>query len=94
METSLNAYVGQSVAAFVADHGDPTSSVKLSDSEQAFRWVITGQGVGAVIPIGGSLIVAPPGQRVCTVTLRARTQSPHPEQKDWIVQGWNWQGAC
>jgi hypothetical protein len=94
METSLNAYVGRSVAEFVADHGDPETSVKLSDHENAFRWVITGRGVGAVIPMGGSFIVAPPTQRVCTVTLKAATKSPSPELKDWIIQSWNWQGAC
>jgi hypothetical protein len=94
MESSLNAYMGRSVAEFVADHGDPTSMVKLTDKESAFRWVITGRGVGAVIPMGTSLIVAPPTQRVCTVSLRATTQSPSPELKDWIIQSWNWQGAC
>jgi hypothetical protein len=94
MESSLNAYVGRSVAEFVADNGDPTSTVKLSDNESAFRWVITGRGVGAVIPMGGSLIVASPTQRVCTVSLRATTQSSNPELKDWIIQSWNWQGAC
>jgi hypothetical protein len=94
MESSLNVYIGRSVAEFVADHGDPTSTVKLSDTEGAFRWVITGQGVGAVIPMGGSLVVAAPTQRVCTVSLRARTQSPNPELKDWIIESWNWQGAC
>jgi hypothetical protein len=86
MESSLNAYMGHSVAEFVADHGDPASAVKLSDNESAFRWVITGQGIGAVVPKGGSLIVAPPTQRVCTVTLKATTQSPNPELKDWIIQ--------
>jgi hypothetical protein len=94
METSLKAYLGRSVAEFVADHGDPTSAVKLSDHESAFRWVITGRGVGAIMPMGGSLIVAPPTQRVCTVVLRATTESPTPELKDWIIQSWNWQGAC
>lgn len=94
MESSLNSYMGGSVAAFVADHGDPTSTVKLSNDESAFRWVITGQGVGAVVPIGSSLIVAAPTQRVCTVTLRATTQTPSPELKDWIIQSWSWQGAC
>ena len=94
MESSLNPYMGRSVAEFAADHGYPTSTVSLSDDESSFRWVITGQGVGAVIPVGGSLIVAPPTQRVCTVSLRAKTQSPQPELKDWIIQSWNWQGAC
>ena len=86
--------MGRSVAEFVADHGDPTSTVELSDHERAFRWVITGRGIGAVIPVGGSLVVAPPTQRLCTVSLRASTQSPNPELKDWIIQNWNWQGAC
>lgn len=94
MKTSLNSYLGHSVAEFVADHGDPTSEVKLSDHESAFRRVITGRGVGAIIPMGGSLIVAPPTQRICTVVLRATTQSPNPELKDWMIQSWNWQGAC
>lgn len=94
MATSLNSYIGHSVAEFVADHGDPTSTVKLAENESAFRWVITGRGVGAIIPMGGSLVVAPPTQRVCTVVLKAATQSPTPELKDWIIQGWNWQGAC
>jgi hypothetical protein len=94
MQTALNVYVGHSVADFVADHGYPTSTVKLSDTENAFRWVITGQGIGAVIPMGGSLVVSPPTQRVCTVTLRATTRSPNPELKDWIIQSWSWQGVC
>jgi hypothetical protein len=71
MQSALDAYKGRSVAAFVADHGEPTSSVRLSDNESSFRWVITGSSVGAVIPMGGSLIVAPAGQRVCTVVLTA-----------------------
>jgi len=94
MESSLNTYLGRSVAEFAADHGYPTSIVKLSDNERSFRWVITGQGVGAVIPVGGSLLVAPPTQRVCNVSVRAASQSPAPELKDWIIRSWNWQGAC
>jgi hypothetical protein len=43
MGSSLNAYMSRSVADFAADHGDPTSTVKLSDNESAFRWVITGR---------------------------------------------------
>jgi hypothetical protein len=81
MESALNAYIGRSVAEFAADHGDPTSVVKLSDTETAFRWVITGQGRRR-------------SHTTCTVSLRATAEAPNPELKDWIIQGWNWQGAC
>ena len=94
MEQSLNSYIGGSVADFAADHGYPSSTVKVADNEAAFRWVITGQGPGAIVPVGGSLIVAPPSPRVCTVQLRATTSSPSPDLKDWVIRSWRWQGAC
>ena len=94
METALNPYLGQLIAAFLADHGDFSSTVKLSDTESAFRWVIMGQGIGAVIPVGGSLSVAPPTQRVSTVTFEATTQSSLPEPKGWTTQGWIGRGPA
>jgi hypothetical protein len=94
MTAALDAYIGESVASYLADHGEPASSVKLGDHESAFRWVITGQGAGGVVPIGSSLIVVPPRQLVCTVSLTATTTAAAPEYKDWIVTSYKWQGAC
>ena len=94
MSGALDAYVGGSIASYVADHGEPTSSVKLGDHESAFRWVITGQGAGGVVPIGSSLVVVPPRELVCTVSLTATTTAAVPEYKDWIVTSYKWQGAC
>jgi hypothetical protein len=94
MTNALDQYLGQSIAEFAAMRGDPTSTVKTGDNEAAFRWVITGQGVGGIVPIGSSLIVVPAGQRVCTVVLSASTKSRNPELKDWIITKWQWQGAC
>jgi hypothetical protein len=71
MTKALDDLVGQSVADFVAERGDPTSSVKLGEGESAFRWVLTGQGAGAVVPMSGAMIVVSPRELVCTVTLRA-----------------------
>jgi hypothetical protein len=95
MEKVLNSYTGRSIAEFVADRGAPTSAVKLSDHEAAFRWVITGTNPGGVVAGGGSLIVIPARQQECDVTLRAVTQSSgQVAWKDWIIQSWNWRGAC
>lgn len=94
MAAALDPFIGQSVASFVAERGDPTSSVKLAESESAFRWVMTGQGAGAVVPLSGSFVVVPPRQLVCTVTLTATTTAATPEFKDWIIKGYRWEGAC
>lgn len=94
MSGALDPYMGQSIATFVAERGEPTSSVKLGDHESAFRWVLTGKGAGAVVPIGGALIAVPPRELVCTISMTATTTAAVPEYKDWIVTGYKWQGAC
>ena len=94
MTKALDRWIGQSVASFVAERGDPTSSVKLAERENAFRWVLTGQGAGGVVPIGDSMIIVPPRRLICTVTLTATTGAKNPELKDWIITKYSWQGAC
>ncbi len=95
MSNALDAYVGRTVADFAADHGDPTSTVVTGDQKAAFRWVITGPGVGAVVPVGSALMVMPSGQRQCTVVLDATTTNTgQPALKDWIIENGRWNGAC
>lgn len=94
MKNQLDPVVGDSIASFIALHGDPSTFVKTGDSQAAFRWVITGPGIGGVVPIGTSAIVVPAGQRACVVVLNASTKSATPEFKDWIIDSWQWQGAC
>lgn len=96
MADALDPYIGESVASYVADRGDPTSSVSLGDRKYAFRWVTSGEGAGAVVPIASSLVVVPPRQLTCTVTLMAATtsQATSPEFKDWIITGFRWEGGC
>ena len=94
MKHALSAYIGTSVANFMAEHGSPTSSVELGPGLKAFRWVIAGRGAGGVVPVGGALVVVPPRQLVCTVTLTATTSAKSPAYWNWIITGYSWQGSC
>ncbi len=96
MAQALDPYIDETVASYVADHGDPTSSVKLDDQTSAFRWVLSGTGAGALVPIAGSLVVVPPRQLVCTVTLTATKPLglANAEFKDWTITNYRWEGAC
>jgi hypothetical protein len=90
---SPDAYVGRSVAAYVADHGSPDTSRRLADRQATFQWVTSYDvrpALGEGVLIGG----APSAQITCTVTLTASTQSPDPDPKDWIIQGVGRQGIC
>jgi hypothetical protein len=94
---STGSYVGRPVADYVADHGTPDSTIPLTDSKSLFRWDLgvqaMGPAIGTGVTSGGG---APPSSTptVCSVTLSASTQSPKPQLKDWIVQGFERQGVC
>jgi hypothetical protein len=94
MKRLLDGAVGHSVAEYVAYKGYPTDSVDLSKTEKSFRWVMRATGNGAVVPIGGSFIVAPPRELVCTVILRAYSDAQNPTLADWKIMGWDWNGNC
>jgi hypothetical protein len=50
------------------------------------RRVITGAGVGPVVPVGSALMVVPAGNRQCTVVLDATTTTAgHPALKDGTI---------
>ena len=94
MANSLRPWVGQSVASFVAQRGYPSSSVKIAGHTTAFRWVLTGQSAGAIMPIGAMIAVAPPHQVQCTVVMTASSKIPNPELKDYVITSYSWNGAC
>jgi hypothetical protein len=94
MTKALDNLQGQSIADFVAEHGDPDTLVKTGDRETAFRWVITGESVGGAVPLNGALIVVRPHELTCTIVLKAVTTAKAPELKDWTITGGSWQGAC
>ena len=94
METALTPWIGQSVASYVAVHGDPTTSVALNEHTTAFRWVMTGSSTGAVIPVMGTLMVVPPRQLQCMVAFQATTSAKTPQLKDFTITKYTWEGVC
>ncbi len=94
MKQALDPAIGNTVALYAAERGLPTDSVKLAENQGSFRWVWTRQGNGALIPVGGTVVVAPPQQQSCTVILLAHTAVAKPELRDWIVDGYRWSGFC
>jgi hypothetical protein len=52
MAEALKPWLGKSVASYVAIKGDPTSSVKLADRQNAFRRVLTGEGAPGYVCTG------------------------------------------
>lgn len=74
-ESDLAAWIGKPVAAYAAINGAPTSSIAVDDKVTAFRWVTNGTSVGAVVPVGSNVIVAPPRTVECTVVFYAAPRS-------------------
>jgi hypothetical protein len=94
MRDALTPYIGRSIADYVVDRGPPTTTVDLGGNKRAFRWQITGQTAGAVVPISGALIAVPPRQQTCMVSLVASAAKQSPALSDWIIEDWRWNGAC
>lgn len=94
MADALHPWVGQSVASYAAEHGDPISSVALDDQSTAFRWVWSGQTNGAVVPMGGTMMVVPSRQLQCTVVFKATGRPKATALKDFTITGYKWEGAC
>lgn len=94
MTGAMDKWIGQSVASYVGEFGNPTSSVKLDDQTSAFRWLYSGQGPGAVVPVMGTLMVVPPRQLQCTVVFKATSNVQNPELKDFTIKSYEWQGNC
>jgi hypothetical protein len=94
MESALTPYVGRSVAEFALAHGPPTNAIDMGANKKAFQWVITGQTAGAVVPLGGTLVTVPPREQTCRVSLVANAYKPSAALSDWIVESWQWNGAC
>ena len=94
MNIALSAWVGKSIAEHSAAKGNPTEIIKLNDTEAAFRWIITRQGPGGVMPIGGMMAVLPSQQLTCVVRFDAKTTKKQPELKDWIIMRHHWEGYC
>jgi hypothetical protein len=94
--SSADGYVGRSIAEYVADHGEPDSTIPLSDHRSLFRWDLAAHAMGPAIGTGLTTS-GPPASSVltlCSVTLAATTQTPNPGLKDWIIQSSDRHGVC
>jgi hypothetical protein len=94
MSADLNQYIGGSIADFVIAKGSPASTTDISPTKRLFRWVFTGQGIGAAVPVGGVLVTVPPRQLQCTVSFVTNTSKSKPSLQDWTVASYSWDGSC
>ena len=94
MDTALSPFVGKSIADFALAHGPPKDTINMGPNKRGFQWVITGQSAGAVVPVGGALVAVPPRQQTCMVSLVANSIKPSSVLSDWIIESWQWSGAC
>jgi hypothetical protein len=94
MSTDLNPYIGGSIADYVIAKGPPASTTDISPTKRLFRWVFTGQGIGAAVPVGGVLVTVLPKQLRCTVSFVANTSKSKPTLQDWTVENYSWDGSC
>jgi hypothetical protein len=94
MESALTPFVGKSVADYALAHGPPTNTIDMGANKKGFQWVITGQTAGAVVPLSGMLVTVPPRQQTCMVSLVANSTRPSQALSDWIIESWQWNGAC
>lgn len=94
MKAALDPYVGRPVADHVVAKGPPASVTDLGPNKKLFRWAWTRQGPGALVPVGGAIVAVPSQQQQCVVSFVATTSKPNPTLQDWIIENWNWEGAC
>jgi hypothetical protein len=94
MEAALTPYVGKTIADYVLARGAPTSTIDMGPSKRGFQWVFTAQTAGAVVPLGSALVTVPPRQETCRVSFVANSNKQAPSMPDWIIESWQWNGAC
>ncbi len=95
MSNALNPWLGETIASYVAAHGDPTSTVKLAAGKSAFRWVLTGQGAGGDVPVAGATDVHPPRQlETWTAVFTATTSSKTPRIERLDNKQLELEGVC
>lgn len=95
MQAALDPWIGQSVASYAAERGNPASQIAVDDATTAFRWMFSGTTAGAIIPVGGTVLVAPPREQTCTVVFYATGKKRGAiELKDFVINRYEWSGAC
>lgn len=94
MKTSLDPFVGQSIAAYVASKGPPQAVIDLGPNQKMFQWLFTGESPAFAIPINGIVIARGPQRLECRVSFQAVTDRPAPTLADWRISNYQWNGVC
>jgi hypothetical protein len=88
----LDTWIGSPVSNYALKFGPPTSSFAMG-AKRAFQWRVTAQTSGLAIPIG-NMIVYRTRTTTCLVSFVASATTPTPTLADWIIETWQYQGAC
>jgi hypothetical protein len=92
LEDQLNSYLGHPVSEVALRLGPPDTEFDSGSGKRSFQWEKTGKTPGAIVPIGGSLIVAGPQRRECRISVVAAASKSNPGLGDWIVERWTYAG--
>ena len=92
LRAALDSWIGNPVSNYALRFGPPTSSFEIG-AKRAFQWRVTGQTSGLGVPVG-NMIVYRTRQTTCLVSFVASTTNPTPTLADWIIETWQYQGAC
>jgi hypothetical protein len=92
----LDSYLNKPVSELALVLGPPTTQFATGNRQMAFQWEHYDEAYspGIAVPVGNSLIYSAPHsqQRECRVSVVALTSSPNPNQGDWIIKSWRYNG--
>jgi hypothetical protein len=94
LKSTLNAWIGRSIAEFVDQRGQPTDTVDMGLGRARFQWVTGDVKPSAMSAAGGNVVVIPPSSSSCLISLVATSPSPNPKLSDWIIESWSLNGNC
>jgi hypothetical protein len=94
LKSTLNAWIGRSIADFVDQRGQPTNTVDMGQGRARFQWVTGDVKPSSMSPAGGNVVVVPPSSSSCLISLIATSASSNPNLRDWIIESWSLNGNC
>jgi hypothetical protein len=94
LKSTLNAWIGRSIADFVDQRGQPMNIVDMGPGRARFQWVTGDVKPGSMSPAGGNVVAIPPSSSSCLVSLVATSSSSNPNLSDWVIESWSLNGNC
>jgi hypothetical protein len=94
LKSTLNAWIGRSIADFVDQRGQPTNKVDMEQGRARFQWATGDVKTSAMSPAGGNVVVIPPSASSCLISLVATGASSNPNLSDCTIESWSLNGNC